>query len=80
MRRHTMTRVYIGVDGQYEIYSKNSIIKTIINKLGEKLEKYKVYNSVNNIPSGKDREIIEGILNKTDSEIKINGLPESQNN
>jgi len=61
-----MTRVYIGVDGQYEIHSKNSIIMTITNKLGKALEKYKVYNNVNNIPSGKDRETIEGILNKTD--------------
>ncbi len=69
MRRHIMTRVYVGVDGQYEIYSKNSIIKTITNKFGKGLEKYKVYNNVNNIPSGKDRKIIEGILNKTDDNI-----------
>lgn len=57
-----MAKSYIGVDGYYEIFNQSSIIHRKIDKHGQIIDKYKVYNNVKNIPSRQDRWKIEEII------------------
>lgn len=57
-----MAKSFIGIDGCYEIFSHSSIIHRMVDKRGQIIDKYKVYNNVKNIPSRQDRWKIEEII------------------
>jgi hypothetical protein len=62
-----MPRCFRGTDGYYEIYNRTSIIHQKIDD-GNTSLRYKIYNSVKNIPNPQDRWRIEQIIlgsNKT---------------
>jgi hypothetical protein len=67
-----MAKIYMGIDGSYEIYNKTSIIKRMINKNGAADDKYKVYGDINNIPNEQDRLGIEQALSVVENPVKRN--------
>ena len=56
-----MPRLFIGIDGYYEIYNRTSIIHQKMNE-GKTSYKYKIYNNSKNIPNSQDKWRIEQIM------------------
>jgi hypothetical protein len=63
-----MSKTFFGGEGKYEIYNESCIIWQKFNNKKELVNKYKVYNDVELIPSLVDKVSIKRII---DYEFKI---------
>jgi hypothetical protein len=68
-----MSKTFFGGEGKYEIYNESCIIWQKFNNKKELVNKYKVYNNVELIPSLVDKVSIKRIIDyEFNKEQKIN--------
>ncbi|MEJ2617353.1 MAG: hypothetical protein P8Z35_20545 [Ignavibacteriaceae bacterium] len=68
-----MSKTFFGGEGKYEIYNESCIIWQKFNNKKELVNKYKVYNDVELIPSLVDKVSIKRIIDyEFNKEQKIN--------
>lgn len=60
-----MSKIYIGVDGNYEIQDDGTIIQRVVKKIGENDTVKKIYTDVKKIPNPLDRVSVEYLVQVT---------------
>lgn len=60
-----MSKIYIGLDGNYEIQDDGTIVQRIVRKIGENDSIKKIYTDVKKIPNSFDRVSVEHLVQVT---------------